>query len=292
MPSRNFFQRVWAALKDSVQQFGQQELLLRSAALSYYTIFSLPPILLLLMRIASIFYDPATIERTIFRQFREVFGPSTADELSETVSSIGLFDQEGWALLVGIVGTLFTATTIFVTIQASLNKIFHAEKYVERMGWWQLVKGRLIAIALLLSIAFVLIVTLMINALLARFIERLELLIPWFSEVFVFVISLSLPLLVVGFLFALLFKYLPDRPVSWHDALVGSAATTPLFFVGEYGITFYLGIAQPGNLYDAAGSLVLIMVWIFYASAIFYFGAQFTYSFRLDRQRKVLAESE
>ncbi|MEM7574221.1 MAG: YihY/virulence factor BrkB family protein [Bacteroidota bacterium] len=279
LSTRAFWKKVGAALKKSAVEFGRKELMLRSAALAYYTIFSLPPIILLLTQLSSVFYDPITIEQTIFSQFRELFGRQTASQLADTVSSIGLFEREGWSLIVGVGGTLFTATTIFVTIQGSLNKIFEAEAFVEKLGWWQLIKGRLIALALLLSIAFVLVVTLIANALITRFTGQIQEIVPALSSVLLYLFAMGLPVVVVGFLFVLIFRYLPDRPISWRDASVGALVTTLLFFIGQYAISFYLGLVQPGNIYDAAGSLVVIMVWIFYASAIFYFGAQFTYSY-------------
>lgn len=267
---------LWTCIKETLAQFGNNALMLRSAALSYYTIFSLPPFLLILLQATSVFYDPATIEQTIFRQLGDYFGQQSAAQLSATIENIGLFDREGWSLIVGIGGVVFTSTTIFVTIQETMNKIFDAQEASQRMGWWQYVRGRLIGLALLLSIAFVMVVTLTMNALIARFTERIALYLPDLSTAILYMISLTLPLFLTGGFFALIFKYLPDRKIDWATARLGAIITTILFFIGQYAITFYIGLSDTGNMYEAAGSVMIIMVWIFYASAIFYFGAQFT----------------
>lgn len=267
---------IWACIKETLTSFGSNALMLRSAALSYYTIFSLPPFLLVLLQATSIFYDPATIEQTIFRQLGEYFGRQSAAQLSATIENIGLFEREGWSLIVGIGGIIFTSTTIFVTIQETMNVIFKAREASQKMGWWQYIRGRLIGLALLLSIAFILVVTLTLNAVIARFTERIALYLPDLSTALLYFISLTLPLFLTGGFFALIFKYLPDRKIDWGTARLGAMITTILFFIGQYAITFYIGLSDTGNMYEAAGSIMIIMVWIFYASAIFYFGAQFT----------------
>lgn len=270
------FNFLWACLKETLLQFGENALMLRSAALSYYTIFSLPPFLLILLQATSLFYDQAAIEQTIFSQLSDYFGQQSAAQLSATIDNIGLFDREGWSLLVGLGGMLFTSTTIFVTIQGTMNIIFRAEEASKKMGWWQYVRGRLIGLALLLSIAFILVITLTLNALITKFTAHISEYIPDLSTAFLYFISLTLPLFLTGLFFAFIFKYLPDRKIDWATARLGATITTILFFIGQYAITFYIGLSNTGNMYEAAGSVMVIMVWIFYASAIFYFGAQFT----------------
>ncbi|WP_367390444.1 YihY/virulence factor BrkB family protein [Lewinella sp. LCG006] len=270
------FNFLWACLKETLFQFGENALMLRSAALSYYTIFSLPPFLLILLQATSFFYDQAAIEQTIFRQLSDYFGQQSAAQLSATIDNIGLFDREGWSLMVGIGGMLFTSTTIFVTIQGTMNIIFLAKEASKKMGWWQYVRGRLIGLALLLSIAFILVTTLTLNALITRFTAYISEYIPDLSTAFLYFISLTLPLFLTGLFFAFIFRYLPDRKIDWATARLGATITTILFFIGQYAITFYIGLSNTGNMYEAAGSIMVIMVWIFYASAIFYFGAQFT----------------
>lgn len=274
-----FHQRIKPYYKSVIkagQLFGENDLIQRSAALSYYTIFSLPPILLILMQTTSVFYNTKTIQETIFGKLSEWIGQSTAEQLTETVETIGLFEREGWALVVGIGATLFTATTIFAAIQGSLNKIFSVDGSEERMAWWAFIRTRLISLALLLSIAFVLIVSLTINALINRFIDFLQEFAPGISYLIIIALSILLPLLIITLLFALIFMVLPDKKIPWKVARTGGIITAVLFFIGKYGISLYIGLTNTGNLYEAAGYLMVVMVWVFYASAIFYFGAQFT----------------
>lgn len=258
------------------QEFGKKDLIIRSAALAYFTIFSLPPFLLVLMRTTSIFYDPETIRQTIFGQLGSVFGEQSARQLTDTVQAIGLFEREGWALFVGIGVTLFTATTIFSSIQSTLNKIFVSEEAAERMAWWVFIRTRLLSLALLLSIAFVLVVSLTVNAVITKLLDYLFTYYPGVSGIVVFLVSFLLPLIVITGLFILIFKFLPDKKIPWKVAATGGLITAVLFFIGKYLIELYIGLSKPGNLYDAAGSIMVVMVWVFYASAIFYFGAQYT----------------
>lgn len=266
----------WEVLKNAGKAFGEKELMIRGAALSYYTIFSLPPMLLVIMHTTSIFFDPEKIRETIFGQLGDLIGQQSAAELADTVQSIGLFEKEGWALAVGIGGTLFTATTIFASIQSTLNKIFSAEENSKKMPWWSFIKSRLLALALVLSIAFVLIVTLTINAIINGFIDYIQAWAPNLSYLIVGLLSILLPLVIITALFTLIFRVLPDKEVPWKVARRGAIVTALLFFLGKYLISMYIGMSNTGNLYDAAGSVIIVMVWVFYASAIFYFGAQFT----------------
>ena len=285
-------QFLWQCLKEAALAFSDNNLMLRSAALSYYTIFSLPPLLLILLRTTSLFYDPETMSQTIFGQLSDYIGQEGVTQLSATVQNIGLFEQEGWSMMIGIAGVLFTSTTIFVTIQATMNTIFKAEEAQEKMGWWQYFRGRLVALALLLSIAFVLVVSLTLNALLARFTGYLAAYIPELSTALLYMLTLLLPLFITGLFFALLFKYLPDRPITWATARLGATITTVLFFIGQYAISFYIGMSNAGNMYEAAGSIMVIMLWVFYASAIFYFGAKFTTVYRQKMEEATPVKNE
>lgn len=267
---------LWQCTKETVAAFGKHDLLSRSAALSYYTIFSLPPLLLVLLRTTSLFYDSTTIRQTVFGTLSDIVGEREVEQLVATINNIGLYDEEGWSLLVGAIGVLFMATTIFATIQATMNTIFNASEKSSRLPWWPYLRGRLIALALVLAIAFILLVSLTLNALLVRFTDYLSAYIPELSTALLYFLSLVLPVVVTGTFFSLMFRYLPDRQISWSTARLGAVLTTILFVVGQYAITFYIGLSNTRNLYEAAGSVMVIMVWVFYASAIFYFGAQFT----------------
>ncbi|MFK7934021.1 MAG: YihY/virulence factor BrkB family protein [Saprospiraceae bacterium] len=273
MKSLRFY---WNLLLESFNKFSEDNIMGQAAALSYYTIFSLPPMLLVIMYTTTIFYDKAEIQRAIFTQISELVGADGATQLSNTLDKVGLFEGDWWQTAIGIGALLFTSTTVFVTIQNALNNIFRV-KPKPRLGWLKMATDRLISFTTLLGIAFILLVSLSINAIVSAFGEYLSQWLPDISLLFVSIINFFLPLIIITLLFALLFKYLPDAKLDWSETWIGAVITAILFTVGKYAIAFYIGNSETANLYDAAGSVLVIMVWVFYASAIFLFGAVFTY---------------
>lgn len=266
----------WNLLKETINKFLEDDIFGQAAALSYYTIFSLPPMLLVIMFATTIFYDKATIQEAIFTQISELVGSDGATQLSATLEKVGLFEGGIWASVIGIGALLFTSTTVFVTIQNSLNKIFKVKPKPKR-GIIKLLIDRVLSFTTLLGIAFIMLVSLSVNALISAFGAYLSDIIPDISIAFITLVSLILPLVITSFLFAMIFKYLPDAELEWKETWVGAIITALLFAVGKNLIAIYVGSSNVANLYDAAGSVMVIMVWVFYASVIFLFGAVFTY---------------
>lgn len=267
---------LWKIIKESISRFLAKGMFTRAAALSYYTIFSLPPMLLIILHTTTLIYQEETVRQTIFGQISEWIGQESAEQLSRTVDTIGIFDQVSWAAIIGMVGMLVSSTTVFVTIQDSLNRIFGVKEEPSQAGWWMLLRKRLLSFSLLLAIAFILLVSLIVNALLSFLFNYLENIVPEISTIFILLISVLVPLLATLVLFALIFKFLPDVKLPWKDCLRGGFVTTILFFIGMYGIEVYIGQSQTANLYQAAGSVLVILLWVFYASSIFLLGASFT----------------
>tara|TARA_R110002073_G_scaffold183142_1_gene341331 strand:- start:210 stop:1154 length:945 start_codon:yes stop_codon:yes gene_type:complete len=268
----------WNVLTRAFNKFLEDKVFVSAAALSYYTIFSLPPMLLVILFTTTLFYDPDTVRQTIFGELADVIGRESAAELAKTVSMVGLFEGKWWSTLIGISALFFTSTTVFVTIQDTLNKMFMVKPKPDA-GWWKMLRDRMISFALLLGIAFILIVSLMFNALVAGFSKILVNYLPDISILFIAVTTFVLPFLIITGLFTLIFKYLPDVRLPWNSVQLGGIFTTILFFIGMYFIELYIRNSDTANLYQAAGSVMVIMVWVFYASVIFLFGAAFTYSY-------------
>lgn len=266
----------WVILKQSFLKFGEDNIFVRAAALSYYTIFSLPPMLLVILRITTYFYDREAIQQTIYGRIADAVGDRGAMQLNQAVNSLGLFEGEWWSVLVGVGGMLITSTTVFVTMQDGLNQIFRVKPKPKR-GWLKLVRDRMLSFAILLAIAFILIVSLVANAVISGFGNYINQFLPDFSLVMLALTSFLLPFAVITGLFGLIFRFLPDVKLPWRDIWVGATVTAVLFFTGKYLIEFYIGTANTANLYEAAGSIMVIMLWVFYASVIFLFGAAFTY---------------
>ncbi len=278
--------QLWQVTKAAAIQFGKDNLWVNAAALSYYTIFALPPILMIILRSTSLFYEREVVESTLFGVIRETIGRESARQLSQTLEQIGVFEGPWWTIIVGVAGLLFTSTTVFVTIQSSLNKIFRI-KPNPRSGLLRFLRDRLLSLTFLLALGFVLLVSLILNTLISILGEYLASLIPKLSYILLQGLSFVLPLVLITLLFAAIFRFLPDARLSWKEVGAGALLTTFLFSLGRYGISFYIGTTEAGNLYQAAGSVMVIMLWGFYASIIFLFGAAFTHHYALRKNGKV-----
>ena len=273
-------------VKDLVNKFLEDDIFTHSAALAYYTVFSLPPVILIVIIGATTFYDRETVKEAIFGEIGALVGQDGAQTLSTAIDALGLYQDSWWQTVISIGVLIFTATTVFVTIQLTLNKIFRV-KPKPKSGIVKLIVDRFMSFTLVLGMSFILLVSLSVSALLSAFGDYLSRLAPNFSVVVAQILSNVFSLGVITLLFAMLFKYLPDAKVRWRDTWVGAFVTALLFSVGKIGISFYLGSSDAGNLYDAAGSLIVLMLWVFYASVIFFFGAVFTYQWALNHQRTI-----
>lgn len=263
-------------LKDTITKFLEDDLMTHAAALAYYTIFSLPPMLLVILFTATQFYDEVQVKTAIFGEIENLIGLKSATQLANTIDKLGVYDTTSWTAVIGIATLLFTATTVFVTMQNALNIIFRVKAKPAGWGILKLVRDRILSFTFLIGIAFILLVSLTINAIIAAFNQQLESLLGDFSTVLTTLVYLILPLFIITVLFAMIFKYLPDVKLKWKDTWVGAIFTAILFSIGKYLIGFYIGNSQAANLYEAAGSIMVIMLWVFFASTIFLFGAVFT----------------
>lgn len=269
----------WEVLKASFGKFGESDVLTQSAALSYYTIFSLPPMLLVIMKTTTQFYSEEEIRDIIFEQIGGLVGREGALQLLGTIDKMNIFQPNWWATIVGVGVLIFTATTVFVTMQNALNLIFEvrASADTKGLGLLKMLRDRVVSFTLLLSMAFILLVSLVVDALLASFGRYIGEMVGDVSAVVFLLTSILLPLSIITLLFAMLFKFLPDGKLAWRDTWVGALVTAILFSAGKFLIGFYIGNSSAANLYDAAGSVLVIMLWVYYASAIFLFGATFTF---------------
>ncbi|PHN05052.1 YihY/virulence factor BrkB family protein [Flavilitoribacter nigricans] len=268
--------RTWKFLLETVTKFAADNAFTWAAAISYYTIFSLPPILLVILYITTMFYDEQSIREAIFGQIGSLIGNKGANQLSQTVDSLGVFKEQWWASAIGIGGMLLTSTTVFMTLQNALNSIFKVKAQPNEAGWFKMIRDRLLSFTVLLGIAFILLVSLVIDAIISGFGDLLSQRFPDVSLLLVGLASIIVPLAIITLLFALLFKYLPDAAIPWRLTWRGAIITAVLFALGKNAIGFYIGQSQTASLYDAAGSILVIMLWVFYASLIFLFGAVIT----------------
>lgn len=277
-PKKSFFANIGAILRDSFNGFLDDRCLKLSAALAYYTVFSLAPLLVLVISLLGIFLGQEAIQGQIVGQISGLVGTDIAEQLQAMIKSSSLSGKTNVALAVGIVTLLIGATSVFVEIQDSVNLIWRV-KAKPKKGWLKLLKDRLLSSSLILSMGFLLLVSFVINGLIATlggFISRFA---PGLSLVFISGLTFVLSTLVAAALFATVFKVLPDAKIAWKDVRWGAFFTALLFMLGRYLISLYIETTGTNSTYGAAGSLIVLLTWIYYTAAILYFGAEFTQAY-------------
>ena len=275
---KGFFSNAWAVLSDSFNGFMDDRCLKLSAALAYYTIFSLAPLLVLIMSLASIFLGEEAIQGEIFGQINGLVGNEAAKQIQDMIKSVGLSGKTNTALIIGIVTLVIGATSIFVEIQDSVNLIWRV-KAKPKQGWLKLVKDRLLSSSLIVSLGFLLLVSLVVNGIVLALSSQLTRFLPGLGVYVISAVNFAISTIVVTILFGVIFKVLPDAKIAWKDVRWGALFTALLFMLGRYLIGLYIDTTGTSSTYGAAGSLIVILTWIYYTAAILYFGAEFTQAY-------------
>ncbi|WP_312363366.1 YihY/virulence factor BrkB family protein [Sphingobacterium sp.] len=265
----------WRILKSTVAGFLNEDSMKYSASLSYYTVFSIGPIFVLIIALAGIFYGEDAIEGRVFLELRSFVGSSAAKQIQEVIQNLQLSGKSNLALLFSSVTLVLAATTVFGDIQNSINKIWHVRAKPKK-GWLKLVQDRLLSSSLVIGLGFLLVVTLIVNGVILTLMDQLQRYFPDMTVMLVNGINFSLSFGTIFLLFSVIFKILPDVNISWRTVRAGALFTSILFVLGRYFIGVYLEHSATQDTYGAAGSFVLILLWVYYTAAILYFGAIFT----------------
>jgi membrane protein len=265
----------WQILKKAGAGFVKDKVVKLSASLAYYTTFSLGPMIIVIIFLANIFFGKEAIEGTIYGQIRGLVGNAAALQIQEIIKNAAVSGSSTISAVIGIVTLVIGATSVFSEMQDSINMIWSLQVKSD-LGWMKMVINRILSFSIVVSLGFLLLVSLIINALLEGFMGRIQQLFPDLAVIIIYIINLLITLMVVSFLFAIIFKVLPDAIIAWSDVAVGSLFTAVLFMIGKFGITLYINKSNVGNAYGASGSLVILLVWVYYTSIILYFGAEFT----------------
>lgn len=249
-----------------------------AASLSYYTLLSLAPLLLVVVAVAGFAFERADVETRIVEQMQGLIGASGAEAIQLVLRNAHGPESGVLALVVGVVTLVFGATTAFVELQSALNRIWdvEADPTRKRNAIWALVRDRLLSLTMILAVGFLLLVSLVVSAGLSaagKWFEGRMALDPLVWRA----LDTTLSFGVVTLLIAMIFKFLPDAKIAWRDVWFGAFVTALLFTFGKYWIGLYLGRASIGSAYGAAGSVVVLMMWIYYASLIFFVGAEITH---------------
>jgi membrane protein len=267
---------IFKILRDSIIDFKDGESMNLAAGTAFYTIFSLPALLIILLNIGSTFFSQSEMKEELLIQVEALAGEDSRVTLEEVIGNFVLNPEGVIPNFVAILILAFSATTVFISLQNAINHIWHIKPKPER-GFLKFVINRLLSFSLVASIGFVLIVSLMLEAALVIVSQYLTDFIGNINLHVASLVNFAVTQVVLVVIFALMFKILPDAQVKWKDTWLGAIVTMILFGVGKYLIGLYLGNSDLGSSYGAAGSLAILLVWIYYSVVIFLFGAQITY---------------
>jgi membrane protein len=257
-----------------------------SAAVSFYTLFSLAPITIIAVTVAGVFLGREEANRQFMGQVEQLIGPASSEMIQSAAEASQTEGNSGIKTAIGVVLMLFGATTVFAQLQDSLNKIWDVRGKPSKSGWLLLLIHRLVSLAMVLTVGFLLLVSLILTTFLTRALERFESGLLS-SPALMNTADLVVGLIVITVLFALLFKVMPDVQLRWRDVWIGAAVTAVLFTIGRRLIALYLGHSTVASIYGTAGSLVALLIWVYYSCAILFYGVEFTRMYREAHGLKV-----
>ena len=269
---------TWSVLKKSFSDFIDNKVFKLSAALAYYTIFSLPAMLIIIIAISDIFYRREAIEGSLYGQISSFVGHDAALQIQDTIRAAAFSKDSYWVTIFGIITLVIGATSVFSEIQDSINHIWKLKaKPRKRWGILKMLFNRLLSFSIVVSLGFLLLVSLIVNSLMDLLINHLTNTFPQVTVYVAYAFNLLFTFLITTFLFGIIFKILPDARIKWKHIRIGAVTTAILFMIGKFLIGFYLGQSKLSSSYGAAGSVILILVWVYYSAMILYFGAVFTH---------------
>jgi len=279
---------IWSIIKQSLSDFIDNKVFKLSAALAFYTIFSLPAMLIIIISVSDIFYGRAAIEGTLYNQISTFVGTAAALEIQHTIRGAALTGSSSFAAAVGIITLLFGATSVFTEIQDSINHIWKLKARPRKgKGFLKLVFNRVLSFSIVVSLGFLLLVSLLINGAMDALINRLTAVFPQLTVILVYTLNILLTFGITALLFAMIFKVLPDARIKWKHVRAGAFTTAILFMMGKFLIGYYLGHSKLSNTYGAAGSVIVMLLWVYYSAMILYFGAVFTHAFAVQTGSRI-----
>lgn len=277
---------MWDLLKKTFQRWYGSNVFEHAAALAYGTLFAMAPTLILIIGVAGIVFGREAAEGRIFGEINGLIGADSATLIQRVIRQASLGGHDVLATVVGGILFLLGATTVFASLKSSLNEMWCVKPGPQVNDVVNFFKTRLLSLAMVIAFCFILIVSLILNATLGAFGDLLSIyfeLPPLFLSILNFILSLGTVVVV----FAMIFKVLPDVHLLWRDVWLGAAVTALLFAGGKYLIALYIAKSSLTSIYGAAGSLVVVMLWVYYSSLILFFGAAFTQAYTTKQKRKL-----
>src|SRR6185312_5805413 len=275
MDKKVTFKSIWQVLQKSFTGFSNDNVTTKSSSLAYYTIFSMAPLLIIIISLSGLFLGQAAAQGKVYSTLSGFVGHDTAVQLQQMIKNASLSGKSEIAVIIGIITLVIGATTVFAQIQNSINNIWGLKPKPKR-GWLKLLKNRFLSFSIILGLGFLLLVSLSISTLIDGVSNSLKAHFPDVAVVVFYIINLIITLIVTALIFGAIFKVLPDAKIKWRDVAAGAITTAVLFMLAKFGISFYISKSNVGSTYGAAGSLVILLLWVYFSAMILYFGAEFT----------------
>ncbi len=282
---------LWAYIRQTFREFGNDGGTSMAAAIAYYTIFALPPLLVLVVVVTGLIVDPHDVRELLAGEIGGLTGSVGQEEIGQMIDlAREQATGKGIGAIVGGVVLLMGAAGAFIELQDALNRAWGVMPDPEQGGVKSFLLKRFLSLGMVLGVVFLLLVSLIVSTFISAVGEWIEQIIPGLSVGVLWLIDLALSLLIIGFLIGGIFKVLPDAELSWNDVRAGTIVTAVLFLIGKFAIGFYLGRSDVGSVFGAAGSLAVLLTWIYYSAIIFLLGAEFTQVWVQQHGRQILPE--
>lgn len=280
IPIKSFFKNFWELMKEAFKGFRDYRITKLSGSLAYSTVFSMGPLLVVIISLCGLFLKREAIEGEVQAVLEQFMGRDAASQLEDVIKNASLGNKSTTALIIGIFALFIGATTMFAEIQSSVNYIWGLKPKPTR-GLRKFIRDRFLSFSVIVSLGFLLLVSLVISGIVEAFINRLR---GWYPDTAVtlfYILNIIFSLGLSMLIFAVIFKVLPDAKIRWKDVFVGALLTSLLFMLGKTGLSLYISNSNVGSTYGAAGSLVILLLWVYISSIILYLGANFTKAYAL-----------
>jgi len=275
--------KLWRVIRRTGADFVDKNVLKLSASLAFSTIFSLPGLLIIVIWFSNIFYRREVIEGSVYSQLSKFIGKDAAGAIQQTMQNSLHTNSNHLATIIGFAALLIGATSVFGEIQDSINLLWRLKaKPRKGKGWLRLIINRLLSFSMIVSLGFILLVSLVINGAMELLLNRLLENFPEITVVIVYIANTILTFFITAIIFGLIFKVLPDAKIQWKHVSVGAFTTAVFFMIGRFLISYYLGQSTFSSAYGAAGSTIIFLLWAYYSSMILYFGAAFTREYAIE----------
>ncbi len=279
---------AWKITKLSFTDFFSSNCLKLSASLAFFTIFSLPGLLVVIIWVSNLFYGREQVEGSLYHQIEKFVGHNAATDIQSAIHTASTTVGTNFATIIGLAALIFGATSVFGEIQDSINRIWRLKaKPSKGFGFIKLVFNRLLSFSMVVTFGFIMLVSLVINGTMDYLLDHLTQRYPELTVVLVYILNMITTFLITAFIFAAIFKVLPDAKIKWKHVRIGACVTAVLFMVGRFVISYALGQNRMYSAYGAAGSFIAILLWVYYSSMILYFGAAFTHAYVLHKGSRI-----